>query len=109
MIPPSKACRISEFALSPDSSVVLSNSILFASASRYCPSPATADAIASLKRDSPKRVCFLVMTTSELNPRLSQLCRTPHNCDYADLPVMRTGRCSHLQKQCSCVCSGRHN
>ena len=30
-------------------------------------------------------------------------------CDYADLPVMRTGRCSHLQKQCSCVCSGRHN
>ena len=90
MIPRSYDCRIKEFALSADSSVFLSNSILVASASRYCPSPETADAIASLKRDSPKRVCFLVMTTSELNPRLSQLCGVPHNCDYADFGIMQT-------------------
>jgi len=71
MIPPSQACKINEFARSADSSVFLSHSIRFASACWYWPSPETVAAIASLKRDSPKRVCFLVMTTSELNASVS--------------------------------------
>ena len=45
MIPPSYACRINEFALSGDTSVFLSHSILLVSDCRYCPSPATVEAI----------------------------------------------------------------